>query len=64
MKHALPLHIVNALVELDQLLDNELRTSQDLTLDERLQLNEEHERINYVLALRRPLESVEDIYQS
>lgn len=55
MKHALPPHIVNALVECDQLLDTELRTSQDLTDDERLELIEQREYLNLVLALRKPL---------
>lgn len=58
MKHALPLNIVNALVEWDQLLDTELRTSKDLSDDERLELIEEREHLNLVLALRKPLESL------
>lgn len=58
MKHALPLHIVNALVECDQRIDTELRTSKDLSDDERLELIEEREHLNLVLALRKPLESL------
>ena len=56
MKKALPFHIAHALVELDQQLDDELRTSLELTLDERLELIEEREHLNQVLALRKPVE--------